>query len=220
MNPTSAKSGSGATLQALRKLMNREPPKKRAGEVCEMCAAEIPDEHSHVVNTESRSLLCTCRYCYLLFTHEGAAQGKFRAVPDRYLFDPELSLSEGQWDRFQIPVRIAFFFHNSSLGKVVAFYPSPAGATESMLSLDAWEDLAGAVPMAATLAPDVEALIVYAPRGGAFQCYLVPIDACYELTGRVKKSWKGFDGGEEAWSSIDAFFTSVKERSRPPEARA
>ena len=206
-------SKAGPTLGALRKLLNREPP-KQAGEVCEMCATAISEPHSHVVNTESRKLLCTCRYCYLLFTREGAAQGKFRAVPERYLYDPGFALSDAQWDGFQIPVRMAFFFFNSSLGHVVALYPSPAGATESTLEMDAWQDLVAANDVLADLAPDVEALLVFGERGQGFQCFIVPIDACYELTGRVKRTWKGFDGGEAAWQEIGAFFAAIRERSK------
>ena len=43
-----------------------------------MCARPIAHEHSHVVNVESRAILCACRPCYLLFTHSGA--GKYRAI--------------------------------------------------------------------------------------------------------------------------------------------
>ena len=213
MSSIAASGSKRPALGALRRLMNREP-QKRAGEVCEICAQPIGEEHSHVVNTETRNLLCACRACTLLFTNEGAARGKFRAVPDRHLYDPGFALGESQWDGFQIPVRIAFFFFNSSLEKVVAFYPSPAGATESMLALDAWEDLARANPILESLQPDVEALLVYGRRGEAFQCFIVPIDACYELTGVVKRTWKGFDGGEAAWAAIEGFFARLRERSR------
>ena len=41
------------------------------GERCEMCAEPISDEHPHVVDLESRALMCTCRGCYLLFTAVG-----------------------------------------------------------------------------------------------------------------------------------------------------
>ena len=47
---------------------------------------------------------------------------------------------------------VAFFFFNSSLGRVAAFYPSPAGATESLLPLDAWDDLVASNSVLATLA--------------------------------------------------------------------
>jgi hypothetical protein len=204
-----------------------EKPKAAPGEACEMCAEPVGDGHSHVVNLDSRQILCTCRACYLLFTHQGAAGGRYRAVPDRYPRDPSFSLGEGQWEALQIPVRVAFFFNNSDMGRVVAFYPSPAGATESLLPLEAWADVVAANPVMTDLAPDVEALLVQR-AGDGFECFLVPIDACYELVGLVRMHWKGFDGGEEAWAAIDAFFERVRERSRgvsgglkgsPPEGR-
>src|SRR4029077_19760770 len=149
------------------------------------------------------NLLCTCRACYLLFTRTGAAQGKYRAVPDRYLHLPAFLLGTAAWDALQIPVRMAFFFSNSSLGRVVAFYPSPAGATESLLPLDSWQALLDRTPVLASLEPDVEALLVHGRRGAdSFDCFVVPIAACYELTGIVRRRWKGFDGGEEAWRDI------------------
>jgi hypothetical protein len=188
-------------------------PRAAPGEACELCAEPIGDGHSHVVNLDSRQIMCTCRACWLLFTHQGAAGGRYRAVPDRYLFDPGFKLGEGAWEALQIPVRVAFFFSNSDLGKVAAFYPSPAGATESLLSLEAWADVVAANPVMTDLTPDVEALLVRR-AGDGFECYLVPIDACYELVGLVRMHWKGFDGGEEAWAAIDGFFDAVRERSR------
>jgi hypothetical protein len=178
-----------------------------------MCAEPIGDGHSHVVNLDSRQIMCTCRACWLLFTHQGAAGGRYRAVPDRYLHDPDFRLGEGAWEALQIPVRVAFFFDNSDLGRVAAFYPSPAGATESLLPLEAWADVVAANPALTDLAPDVEALLVRR-AGEGFECFLVPIDACYELVGLVRMHWKGFDGGQEAWEAIDGFFDAVRERSR------
>ena len=98
--------------------------KRRAGEVCEMCGQPIVEQHSHVVNVESRTLMCTCRACYLLFTREGAAQGKYKPVPARYLYDPAFALSEADWDALQIPVRVAFFFLNSSAFDCIDFVSS------------------------------------------------------------------------------------------------
>lgn len=191
------------------------PPAARAGERCELCAEPIPAAHQHLVDLDTRSLRCACRSCWLLFTPRGAGGGRYRAVPERYLYDPALRLSDEQWDALQIPVGVAFLFRNSSLGRMVAFYPSPAGATESLLDPAAWEAIVKLDPRLATLADDVEALLLRRPReGGGAECYLVPIDACYELVGRVRRHWKGFDGGAEAWAEIDAFFAGVRERSR------
>ena len=82
--------------------------------------------------------MCTCRGCYLLFTAE-RAELRYRAVPDRYLSFPDFSLGPADWDELQIPVGLAFLFRNSVQDRTVAFYPGPAGATESELTLDAWQ---------------------------------------------------------------------------------
>lgn len=186
-------------------------PRARPGEACELCGTSIAEPHPHVVNLESRALLCACRPCYLLFTHQGAGAGKFRAVPERYARASGPVLAERHWDALQIPVGIAFFFFNSSIGRTVAFYPGPAGATESQLPLETWSELVAANPALAALAPDVEALLVQKAADG-FACFLVPIDACYELVGLIRRAWKGFDGGEEAWRDIDGFFARLRER--------
>jgi len=187
-------------------------------ERCEMCAEPIEAEHSHLVNVGTRSLLCSCRACYLLFTQPGAAIA-YRAVPDRYLTFPALVLGDGQWDDLQIPVGVAFFFHNSAMGKMVAFYPSPAGATESTLPLGAWDDVVKANPALGTLLADVEAVLVR--RGeDETECFLVPIDSCYELVGHLRQLWRGFDGGKEARTAMSEFFDRVRGRSRPAPVSA
>jgi hypothetical protein len=186
-----------------------------------MCDAPIPEAHQHVVDLSSRTLMCTCRACYLLFTAEGA-ELRYRAVPDRYLSFPDFRLGPGQWDELEIPVGLAFFFHNSGLARTVAFYPGPAGATESELPLDAWSSVLSENPQLGAMRPDVEALLVRTPgRGsGEVTCHLVPIDACYELVGQLRSIWRGFDGGQDARAMIEAFFANVAARSKPAPAAA
>ncbi|CAN5299323.1 DUF5947 family protein [soil metagenome] len=193
-------------------------PRPAAGEVCELCAQPVDDRHGHVVDTERRSLLCACRSCYLLFARPGAGQGRYRAVGERYLRVEPFALSPLQWSALQIPVGMAFFLVNSHLGRTVAFYPSPAGATESLLELDAWEDIVGANPALADLEPDAEAALV---RSGdvTTSCHIVPVDRCYELVGALRLHWRGFDGGQEVHERIDAFFEDVQARSRPVAGR-
>jgi len=53
--------------------------------------------------------------------------------------------------------------------------------------------------------------------GDGFSCHLVPIDACYELVGRMRRLWRGFDGGSEARAAMADFFSTVQERSRPAQ---
>lgn len=185
---------------------------EQQGERCEMCAVPIDEFHGHVVDIEHRGLMCTCRPCALLFTQEGAGGGRYKAVPERYRYAANVPLAETTWDSMEIPVATAFFFQNSALDRTVAFYPSPAGATESLLSLDAWTDLLGALPEFADLRPDVEALLVYKGSSG-FEFFAVPIDACYQLVGLVRMHWQGFDGGDEAWAEIHKFFDGLRGRS-------
>lgn len=197
---------------------NRRAPQP-AGERCEMCAEPITDEHQHVVNVAGRQLMCTCRGCYLLFS-DPHAELKYRAVPDRYLRFPDFALDRRGWESLQIPVGLAFFFRNSALDKTVAFYPGPAGATESELDVDAWSTMSAADARLELLAHDVEALLVRVPdRDGAqedapAECYLVPIDACYEFVGRLRMLWRGFDGGQEVRTFVDEFFERITARSK------
>lgn len=206
---------SGSPLASLRRITSTRPAPV-VGERCEMCAATIADEHQHVVNLESRVLMCTCRGCYLLFTSEHA-ELRYRAVPDRYLSFPDFDFGAREWDELQIPVGLAFLFKNSVQQRMIAFYPGPAGATESELPLDAWDRIVAANAQLDHLSPDVEALLL---RGAArehpdYTAHVVPVDACYELVGRLRSLWRGFDGGTEARAAIDDFFAMVEQRSRP-----
>jgi hypothetical protein len=109
-------------------------------------------------------------------------------------------------------VKTAFLFRNSVQDRTVAFYPSPAGATESLLPLGTWDELLADTPAFADVADDVEAFLLNKLDLG-FECFLVPIDVCYELVGIVRSTWRGFDGGTEAHEAIDGFFASLRERS-------
>jgi hypothetical protein len=184
-----------------------------ADEKCEMCATGIPAEHGHVADLEASSLICACRACYLLFTHAQAGRGRYRAVPDRYLRDRQRVLTAAQWDQFDIPVGLAFFLRSSQRGEVTGFYPSPAGATECVLDLGAWDRLAAQYPLLAATEPDVEAALICRSESGV-EYFLVPIDACYELAGRMRLHWRGFDGGSEARDSIAEFLSGVRSRAR------
>jgi hypothetical protein len=188
---------------------------------CEMCAEPIGEQHQHVVDLVGRGLMCTCRPCYLLFTAE-TAELRYRSVPDRYVSLPDFALGGGQWDELEIPVGLAFFFVNSVQARTVAFYPGPAGATESELPLGAWGRILDTNPVLGTLVPDVEALIVRMPDRSRSrpEAHLVPIDRCYELVGLLRTAWRGFDGGQEARAVLDAFFADLAARSRPAGAEA
>lgn len=194
--------------------MNEKGPR------CELCAGPIEDEHGHVVDTADRRLLCSCYACSLLFAAPGAARGRFKIVPKRYAGIPTPLFSDAQWEALGIPIGLAFFFENSTMQRVIAFYPGPAGATESLLPLDAWQALREREPLIASLHADVEAALVYRPKDGEAQSFVVPIDVCYELVGLVRSKWQGIHGGDDVHREIDAYFTRIAERAALCEVEA
>ncbi len=207
--------GNGNVIDILARIRANRAAPEPAGERCEMCAEAIADEHQHVVNLEGRQLMCVCRGCYLLFT-DTEADLRYRAIPDRYLAFGDFTLDRRAWEALQIPVGLAFFFYNSMLDRTVAFYPGPAGATESELDLQAWNDIRTADPRVDTVAADTEALLVRVPdeETASPHAYLVPIDACYEFVGRLRMLWRGFDGGQDVRDFIDDFFEHLDSCSR------
>lgn len=201
----------------LRRFTGPRPP---AVERCELCGAEVGAGHRHLVDTERRALACACTACAMLFDRPGGAgaqpgteAGRFRTVPDRYLSDLDAALDDGSWAGLQIPVGMVFFLRDGASGQVTAFYPSPAGATESELAPQAWEAVRAATPLADELAPDVEALLLRHHQHRS-ACFLVPVDAAYELVGRMRRRWQGFDGGAEAHAELELFFDHVTRRAQ------
>jgi hypothetical protein len=188
-------------------------PAHRPVERCEMCGAELGDRHGHVVALDDRALRCACRPCYLLFTPSGAGGGRLRAVPDRYVADPAHPLADADWDLLGIPVTTVFFFANSDTDRVVACYPSPAGATECLLDLDGWAQLRRAYPLLRIPLADVEAVFV-TRTGGLLEAFLVPVDACYALVGDVRLRWHGLDGGDAVRRVITGFVDDLRARCR------
>ncbi|MBI1762491.1 MAG: hypothetical protein HYR56_13745 [Acidobacteria bacterium] len=194
--------------------LRRFIPARAPVERCELCGAELAVDHQHLIEPASRKLLCACGACALLFS--GPA-GKYRRVPQRIRALPDFQLSEAQWESLLIPINMAFFFHSSTAGRVVALYPSPAGATESLLALEAWEEIVRQNPVLRGLTPDVEALLVNrlgrANTTGKAEYLLVPIDECYRLTGLLRARWRGLSGGAEVWAEIEQFFAGLRARA-------
>jgi hypothetical protein len=188
--------------------------REAALERCELCGEPIPAEHRHLLEVETRELLCACRPCSILFDRPEASEGRYRLVGDRCLAVPDLDLDDVMWAELRLPVDMAFFFHSTPAGRVMAYYPSPMGPTESQLELEAWAALEAANPILRTLSPDVEALLVNRVRG-ARQHWIVPIDECYALVGLIRAHWRGLTGGSELWEQIRVHFEALDRRARP-----
>jgi hypothetical protein len=183
-------------------------------EPCELCGAPIPAEHRHVLELATRDVKCACRACSILFDRPAASEGRYRLVGDRRLAVGDLELDDLMWAQLRLPVDMAFFFHSSTEGRVMAYYPSPMGPTESLLELSAWAALEDANPILRSLAPDVEALLVNRSLG-ARRHWIVPIDECYALVGVIRTRWRGFTGGKEVWDELRHFFQVLDGRARP-----
>ena len=138
-------------------------------------------------------------------------------MPRRVRFLPDFRLTDSQWDGLMMPINMAFFFKSTPQNRVIALYPSPAGATESLLSLDTWDEIELENPVLLEMEADVEALLVNRighSRGFSEpEYYIVPIDECFKLVGLIRSRWQGLSGGTEVWREIGEFFGGLKARS-------
>lgn len=180
------------------------------GERCGLCAQPIAAEHRHLLDLRSRELTCACRACAVLFDRRAAGGGVHRLVPDRCRYLPDLEIDETAWR--SVPVALFFVLRHSAERRLVALYPSPAGAAEAAIDQTVWTGTIAAHPVLRAMEPDVEALLVNRTRGARDQ-WLAPIDVCYALVGLVRTRWKGLGGGEEVWGAIEGFFAELRRRS-------
>ena len=179
-------------------------------EHCALCNAALADEHPHLLELEGRRLACACGACALLF--DGTAAARYRRVPAGARSLPDLRLTDESWEALQLPIDLAFFVRTTPDSRVIALYPSPAGATESVVAAEAWEALAEENPVLRDLATDVEGLLVNRV-GGAREAYRVGIDECYRLVGVIRSHWRGLSGGALVWGEIARFFDDLRDRA-------
>jgi len=188
---------------------------RRPLERCELCSAALAHEHPHLVEIAARQIVCACEACATLF--DGMAGSKYRRVSRRAQYLANFRMTDGQWESLLIPINMAFFFRSSTEGRTVTLYPSPAGAVESLLPLDAWAEIVQENEILKQLRPDIEALLVnrigHAREVSAAEYYIAPIDDCYRLVGLIRANWKGLSGGPEVWVEIGRFFSGLRSRA-------
>ena len=196
-------------VRELRAVKAARPARRPAPvEHCDLCGAELAEEHRHLLQLEERQILCSCESCFAL--HAGDPQ--LRPTGHRTVWLDDFVLADDVWAAFRIPIGLAFLFRSTVTGRVAAFYPSPAGATESELDLGGWTELVAANPILETLEPDAEALIVNRLADPP-QFAIAPIDRCYALVGLVKLRWEGINGGRGLTDAIAAYFDALHERA-------
>ena len=183
-----------------------------AQERCELCRLGLAPEHRHLFETTTHQIICSCDACALRFSD--VVGGRFKLIPRDVRSLPDFHLTDAQWNDLALPIELAFLVYSTPAKKMMALYPSPAGATESLLPLSAWDMLVADNPVLGRMEADVEALLVNRVRERRLY-HIAPIDVCFELVGLMRTHWRGLSGGEEVWREIDGFFGRLEERARP-----
>jgi hypothetical protein len=205
---TEAPESGQSSFAAVRRFTRKRPP----AESCELCSAPLSSIHEHLIESADGRLVCSCTACAILFSGQPGA--RYRRVPRDVRFLSDFRLTDAQWEDLHLPINLAFFYRSTRAAKVVAVYPSPAGGTESLLTLEAWHQLEEENPILREFEPDVEALLVNR-LGPAREHYRAPIDACYRLVGLIRTSWRGLSGGPQVWEEIRRFFADLNQSSTP-----
>ena len=168
---------------------------------CELCAAPIATHHDHLLERRTRSLACACPACALLFEH--AAGDRLRVRPRAH------AVAAGRFDLAGWPTPIRLGWAWVKAGAPSLAYPGPAGVVDSPIGAETWARMMADTPALASLADDVEALLVDA-RGSEPRAFVVSIDRCFELAGVVRTGWRGLSGGTEVHRGIAAFFAGLE----------
>lgn len=207
-NNTAQRSSLAALRQFVRERSSAAPATKL--EHCELCAAVVGAEHLHLLEVANSRIICACEPCSILFSNHAAP--RYRRIPARGRYLAEFGLDDLQWESLLIPIDMAFFFYSSVAGRVVAYYPSPAGAVESLLDLESWNEIVEQNPALRQLEPDVEALLANRTATPP-EYFIAPIDQCFRLVGLMRTHWRGLSGGSEVQRQIRQFFDELKQRS-------
>ena len=193
--PADRRVGAGRAAQD-----RRHPPGRLPANAARCAAEPIPEAHQHVVDLESRAMMCTCRPCYLLFT-DSDAHLRYRSVPDRYFSFADFELGPGPVGRAGNPGGPGILlpqFQARPDGRLLS-RARPAPPSPNFR----WTPgrRAGGQPGPRRARPGHGGPADPRPparTGPPADCHLVPVDACYELVGRLRRVWRGFDGGQEA----------------------
>ncbi|MGA2011974.1 MAG: DUF5947 family protein [Solirubrobacteraceae bacterium] len=195
-----ARSGPGGGGPAARS----GPPVER----CDICHTTLPDDHRHMLHLVDRRIICSCEACWALYS----GNPEYRPTGMRTVWLDGFDCDEETWSAFRVPIGLAFFMRSTVTGTVVAFYPSPAGATESELALEAWAALVARNPVLEHLDTDAEALVVNRLADPP-QYAIIPIDHCYALVGLIKSRWEGISGGGAIEQAVPEFFAGIQARA-------
>ena len=177
--PTGAPSDFAALKGLLRKPLETAP-----GERCDFCAKPVAPQHSHLIDLKARRIMCGCRPCALTFEPDGAARGRFKLVPERFARIDDLRARRRDVGCAANSDRARVLF--SQFGRRERLRRSipgrPVLRNRNCRSMPG-KPIAERHPVLSTLRADVEAILLAAACATATDCFIVPIDAAYELVG-------------------------------------
>jgi hypothetical protein len=202
-----SEAASSGALAGLRRFTASRPAQER----CELCGIALSARHPHLLQRDSRQIICSCDACAILFC--GQETARFLRIPRRIERLDQLAIDPLAWDAMMLPINLVFFVRQVD-GATQAFYPSPAGAMSSLVEMPNLQALFPDQPAINGLAPEVEALLVNR-IGDKTSSFIVPIDACYRLVGTIRTHWRGLSGGHDVWQAIADFFAELDRISAP-----
>ena len=133
LRPGGRHAGCRGALRPVRRA-HRPPPRPPGGRGAAGAPVRVPGVHHPLPEGRGRREPLPAR------ARAGALPGRLHA-------------GRLDWLALRVPVDVAFFFHSSAAGRVVALYPGPMGATESLLGLEHWERMAPENPELGTWSP-------------------------------------------------------------------
>ncbi len=199
------------TLARLHRLgRTQDGRKQEAQERCDLCGLGLLERHRHALDLRQSppGVRCACAVCALLLTE---TSGGLRLIPTVVRALGDLALEDEPWAALGVPINLAYFTRRDD-GEVCASYPSPAGAVDAQPSREAWDGIAARHEAIAAMRPYVDALLVDATTETK-RAFIVPVDLCFELTGLVRRHWRGLSGGDEVRAALSAFFRSLDTRA-------
>jgi hypothetical protein len=197
--------GVTGSLRALERFVRPTP------ERCQRCESALSARHRHAFDDAERSLVCICAACAQF---ESGAPGRFRLVPEAARGASSWTPDDAAWRALGVPKGLVFFVYHSARACWVAHLPTPFGAMQASISLDAAAALAAGNTLVRGIEPDVEALLVRHWRGRPCQCYAVPIDICYELVAIMRGKFRGCNGRHAIEEKVAEFFADLERQCR------
>lgn len=210
MNSEQTAAGATDSFAVLRRFA-----RSSAAERCDLCGLMLNRVHSHLLERKTRRILCGCEACSILFCDR--EDGRYVRIPRGARLLPDFAFTDLEWEEMMIPINLAFFFRSVD-ERIIAMYPSPAGAIESQLTLPALEARFATFPLSG-MRPEVEALLVNRLPKRESACIIAPIDECFRLVGIIRTRWRGLSGGTEVWDAVSDFLNELEQNVTAREGR-